>query len=119
MKVEVEQRIALVTLVLVLLPEPNYLLQDLDVEALALGLRKDVLFLVVHRLETLVDTLDALNERAKPIARNPSGPLMVYSCRPANISARNPGRACLRNEALLDIEPDTQPGPGVTLGRSG
>src|SRR5664279_5924512 len=71
MKVEVEQRIALVTLVLVLLPEPDDLLQDLDVEALALGLGKDVLLLVVHCLEALVDILDALNERAKPIARNP------------------------------------------------
>ena len=30
-KVEVEQDVALVTLVLVLLPEPDYLLQDLDV----------------------------------------------------------------------------------------
>jgi hypothetical protein len=42
-KVEVEQRIALVALILVLLPEPDDLLQDLDVEALALGLGKDAL----------------------------------------------------------------------------
>jgi hypothetical protein len=80
-KVEVEQRIALVTLVLVLLPEPDYLLQDLDVESLALGLGKDVLLLVVHRLEVLVDTLDALDERARvrtfTIITVPSNELIV------------------------------------------
>ena len=119
MKVEVEQRIALVTLALVLLSEPDDFLQDLDVEALTLGLGKNILLLVIDRFELLVDMLDALDEERNRSPATPSGPLMVYSCRSANTSARNPSRACLRNEARLKIEPDMQPGPGVTLGRSG
>src|SRR5664279_2340042 len=83
MKVEVEQRIALVTLVLVLLSEPDDLLQDLDVEALTLGLGKNILLLVIYRFELLVDMLDTLDERAKPIARNP-----IWSTHGLLLSAR-------------------------------
>jgi hypothetical protein len=52
--------------------------------------------LVVHRLEVLIDTLDALDERAKPIARNPiwstHGLLLLASKRPSEKSrpALNP-----------------------------
>src|ERR1019366_6234215 len=118
-KVEVEQRIARVTLVLVLLPEPDDLLQDLDVEALALGLGKNVLLLVVHRFEVLVDTLDALDERAKPIARHPiwsTHALLLSASK--HLSEKSRPRLPL-NEALLELGPDTQRCPGVTLGRSG
>ena len=45
-KVEAEQAVALVTLLLVLLPEPDDLLQDLHVEAVTLGLGVDVLLIL-------------------------------------------------------------------------
>ena len=67
--VEIEQAFALVALVLVLLPQLDDLLEDLHIEALALGLRKDFLLLLVQLLQFGVEILDPLDERTDSCRR--------------------------------------------------
>src|SRR5438132_7504 len=64
-KIGLEQRLLLVTLLLVLLAQPNDLAQDLHVEAVALGFGIDVLLVLVERLDLLLDPLDALDNRSQ------------------------------------------------------
>jgi hypothetical protein len=111
-KVNVKQSLAFVTFVLILLPEPDYLLQDLYVEAIAFCLGKNVLFLVIHHPEIFIDPLDALYERAKPITGNP-----IWSTHGLLLSASQhlgeesrPGLP--PNGALFEIGPDMQHGSG-------
>src|SRR4051812_26089870 len=68
--VDVEQGLVLVTLVLILLAQLDDLLEDLHVEALTLGLGEDFLLGLVQVLDLVLDLLNALHERADPIARN-------------------------------------------------
>src|ERR1700737_356988 len=68
--VEIEQAFALVALFLVLLPQLDDLLEDLHVEPLALGLRKDLLLLLAQFMHFGVQILDPLNERTNPPAGN-------------------------------------------------
>jgi hypothetical protein len=59
--VDVEQAVVLVALVLVLLSQLDDLLQDLHVEALALGLSEDLFLLLVDLLKLGLKVLNALN----------------------------------------------------------
>ena len=70
--VDVEQRLVLVALVPVLLPELDDLLEDLDVEALALGLGEHFLLALIQLDDLPFQLLDALHEGAHPIARHPN-----------------------------------------------
>ena len=72
-------------LVLVLLSELDDLLEDLHVEALSLGLGEDFLLGLVQLLDLVLDLLDALHERADPIAWNSNDVTHGFSfavCRP-------------------------------------
>jgi hypothetical protein len=60
----------LVALVLVLLAQLDDLLEDLHIEALALGLGEDFLLSLIQLLDFVLDLLDALHERADSIARD-------------------------------------------------
>src|SRR3954453_3703681 len=68
--IHVEQGVALIALVLVLLPQLDDLLEDLNVETLALGLRKDLLLRLVQLLQFAVQMLDPLNEGTDSSAGN-------------------------------------------------
>jgi hypothetical protein len=70
MHVEVEERLLLVALLLVFLADPEHFPQHLDVEAVALGFRKDFPFGLVQFLDLLVDVLDALDDGPQLIAWN-------------------------------------------------
>jgi hypothetical protein len=61
-KVHVEQRGVLIEFLLILLPNPDYLAEDLHVEALPLCLGEDVLLVLGECLDLLLDLLDALDE---------------------------------------------------------
>ena len=62
----------LVALALVLLAELDDLLQDLDVEAFALGLGEDLLLALVQLGDFLLQLLDPLHKGAHPIAGDPN-----------------------------------------------
>jgi hypothetical protein len=65
----VEQRLLLISLLLVLLSDPDDLAQDLDIKALALRLGIDVLLIFGESLDLLVHLLDALDKSTELIAR--------------------------------------------------
>src|SRR3954447_5305985 len=68
--VEIEQALALVTLVLVLLTQLDDLLEDLYIEPFALGLREHFLLLLAQLGQLAVDVLDPLDERTDLAAGN-------------------------------------------------
>src|SRR5690349_14886323 len=59
--VEIEQALALVALVLVLLAQLDDLLEDLHIEPFALGLREHFLLLLVQLGQFAIDVLDPLD----------------------------------------------------------
>src|ERR1700688_2709444 len=85
-EVDVEQGVPLITLVLVLLSESDYFAQDLHIEAVALGLCVDVLFIFIQPPDVLLDALDALDEGTKPVTlnsrRSTHGLLLVNTASP-------------------------------------
>src|SRR6266852_1255119 len=70
--VDVQERFLLVALLLVQLAHPDDLAQNLDVEAVPLGLEVDLLLAFVELLDLLVDVLDTLDDRSQLVARNVS-----------------------------------------------
>src|SRR3569623_1992642 len=68
--VEVEQAFALVALVLVFLAQLDDLLEDLHVEAVALGFRENLLLLHAQLLQNAVEVLDPLDEGTDLAAGN-------------------------------------------------
>ena len=69
----------LLALLLILLSYADHLFQDFHVEALTLGLCKDLLLVFGEALDLLLNVLDALNEGAQLSPATPPGPLMVCS----------------------------------------
>src|SRR5215207_9998614 len=67
MHVDVEQRVALIALLLILPSQPDNLPQDLHVEAFPLRFGIYVFLVVRQRLDLLLEVLDAFNEGTKPI----------------------------------------------------
>ena len=61
----------LVALLLVLLADADDLLEDLHVEALALGFGEDLLLALVPLLDLELELLHALDERLHPMTRDP------------------------------------------------
>src|SRR5919205_1261551 len=68
----------LVALLLVLLPEPDHLFEDLHVEALALGLGEHVLLVLVQPFDVLLDALDPLDKGTEPIPCDPTRSAHAY-----------------------------------------
>src|SRR3954470_6297854 len=68
--VHIEQGVALIAFVLVLLSQLDDLLEDFHIETLALGLCKNFLLRLVQLLQFAVQMLDPLNERTDSSAGN-------------------------------------------------
>src|ERR1700692_3995400 len=88
LQVEVQERLLLVALFLILLAHPDHLPQYFDVEAVALGFEIDFLFAFGGLPDLLLDALDALHDGPQLITRNTltrsaHGLLLV------NLTARN------------------------------
>src|SRR5260370_41219113 len=68
--IHIQQSVALVALVLVLLLQLDDFLEDFYIKTLRLGLRKDLLFRLVHLLQSGAQVLAPRYERADPSAGN-------------------------------------------------
>ena len=69
--IDVKERVVFVALLLVLLSQPDHFAQDLDIEALTLGLGVDVFLVIRQCFDLLLEPLDAFDERSQPIACSP------------------------------------------------
>src|SRR5258708_10861595 len=72
LQVDVEKSFVLFALLLVLLTHPNYFSKDLDVEAVVLGFKIDFLPRFAKFLDLFLDLLDAFDDRAQLVARDPA-----------------------------------------------
>lgn len=70
LQIDLQERLQLVALLLVLLAHPDHLAKNLDVEAVPLGLEIDFLLGFGELLDLLVDVLDPLDNGAQLVARN-------------------------------------------------
>src|SRR5260370_21278849 len=72
MEVDVEKGLVLLSLILVLCAQANYFWKDPNVEAVVLGLKIDFLPRFAKLLDLFLDLLDAFDDSAQLIARNPT-----------------------------------------------
>jgi hypothetical protein len=71
-KIQVQQGVLFVALVLVLLAQPQDFPVDFNIEAFSLGLCEDFLLALIQRLDLFVDAFNSLDKRAVFVMRAPS-----------------------------------------------